>query len=121
MSESRPRRWLVVLAALGPLASAGLPGCTMARARAEHVLTGTPRTAYAGTVRLFLEGAPAPTEVEEVAIISATGGSARAMLPDVMGALQARAAELGCNGVIRVRYDRGAEGATATGVGVWIR
>jgi hypothetical protein len=43
-----------------------------------------------------------------------------ASLAAVLGALQDEAARLGCNAVIRVRYDRGAESATATGVAVWL-
>ena len=41
-------------------------------------------------------------------------------LPAVIGALQDEARRLGCNAVIRVRYDRGAQSASATGVAVWI-
>jgi len=50
----------------------------------------------------------------------ASGSAENATLPAVVGALQREAAVMGCNGVIRVRYDRGTHMATATGVAVWL-
>ena len=67
-----------------------------------------------------MDGAPVPAGVEEIAIVTATGEGAAARLPDVLGALQAEAASVGANAVVRVRYDVGAHQATATGVAVFL-
>jgi len=88
--------------------------------RSEHVLTGTARPAWSGEVKVLMEGAPVPTAYDEVAIVNATGTVGEATLPAVIRALQDEARRLGCNAVIRVRYDRGAQSASATGVAVWI-
>ncbi len=97
----------------------GIAGCVTVKA--EHVLTGTPRAAYVGSVKVVMDGAPAGGEYEEVAIVSATGSGSDAALPAVLGALQADAASLGCDAVIHVRYDRGVQSATATGVAVRLK
>ena len=89
--------------------------------QSEHVLTGVPRGGpWSGEVKVLMEGAPVPAKYEEVAIVNATGGAAQATLPAVIGALQDEARKLGCNAVIRVRYDRGEHNASATGVAVWL-
>jgi hypothetical protein len=88
--------------------------------RSEHVLTGVARQAWAGAVKVVMDGAPAPGAYDEVAIVNATGTAGNATLPAVIGALQDEARSLGCNAVIRVRYDHGAQSASATGVAVWI-
>ena len=95
-----------------------LPAC--ATVNAEHVLTGTPGPPFAGDVKIVIEGSPVSAPYQEVAIVTATGQGAQALLPAILGALQSEAARLGCNAVIRVRYDRGQVSATATGVGVRI-
>lgn len=95
-----------------------LSACVAARTSTEHVLTGTPGAPYTGEVRIFLEGSPVSAPYQEVAIVSATGQGPESLLPAILGALQAEAAQLGCDAVIRVRYDRGQSSATATGVGV---
>ncbi len=87
----------------------------------EHVVTGAPRPAFAGEVRVVMEGAPLPEGADEVAIVTATGEALDATLPAVLGKLRAEAAAVGANAVVRVRYDVGAQRATATGVAVWIR
>jgi hypothetical protein len=94
----------------------GVAGCVTLRS--EHALTGTPRDPYTGAVSIVMEGALVPGAYEEIAIVSATGGGGDASLPAVLGALQGEAAGLGCDAVIHVRYDRGVNSATATGVGV---
>jgi hypothetical protein len=96
------------------LACAGLSAC--ATVRSEHVLTGAPGPAYGGPVAISMEGAALPGRFEEVAIVTAMGTHHLAELPSVMAALQGEAALLGCNAVVRVRYDRGAASASATGV-----
>jgi hypothetical protein len=103
------------------LAVAAAAACAAPPLR-EHVLTGTARpAAWPGEVKILMEGAPVEGKYEEVAIVSATGGGTNASLPAVIGALQDEARELGCNGVIRVRYDRGSlSNASATGVAVWM-
>jgi uncharacterized protein YbjQ (UPF0145 family) len=96
-----------------------LSGCAMATpVQAEHVLTGAPREAYTGVVKVVMEGAEVGAPYEEIAIVSATGSGDRATLSEVLGALQREAASVGADAVIRVRYDRGATSATATGVAV---
>ena len=77
--------------------------------KAEHVLVGTPGAVYTGTVKVVMDGAPVPGAYEEVAIVTATGASNAASLPAVLGALQGETASLGCDTLVRVRYDRGAE------------
>ena len=87
--------------------------------RSDYVLTATPRAPYSGPVKVILDGAPITGTFSEVGIVSATGGGADATLGVVLGQLQAQTAALGCNAVIRVRYDQGASNSTATGVAVW--
>lgn len=88
--------------------------------RSDYVLTGTPRAPYKGQVKIVLDGTPIPETFTEIAIVSATGGGTDATLPAVLGQLQVRAAALGCNAVIRIRYDQGASNSSATGVAVWL-
>ena len=92
------------------------PVSACATVRSEHVLTGAPGPAYTGQVRIAMEGAATAGEWEEVAIVTATGTHYYAELPTVIAALQDEAARLGCNAVFRVRYDRGMNSASATGV-----
>ncbi len=99
----------------------GIAGCVAVNVTAEHVLTGTPRAAYSGSVKVVMDGTQAGGEYEEVAIVSATGSGEHAALPAVLGALQADAASLGCDAIIHVRYDRGVQSATATGVAVRLK
>jgi hypothetical protein len=102
--------------------TAGLTACIVPRSlQAEHVLTGQPGAVYVGTVAIYMEGQPPPAALDEVGIVSATGMKDKATLQDVLGALQAEAANVGANAVVRVRYDRGASQATATGVAVRVR
>ena len=88
--------------------------------RSEHVLTGGARPAWPGEVKVLMEGAAIPSAYDEVAIVNATGSAGEATLPAVIGALQDEARKLGCNAIIRVRYDRGTNSASATGVAVWL-
>jgi len=55
-----------------------------------------------------------------IAIVTAAGPAEQATLRAVTGALQDQARRVGCNAVIKVRYDRGTQTAAATGVAVWI-
>jgi hypothetical protein len=95
-------------------------GCALPprEVRTDHVLTGPAYPPRDGPVRIVMEGSPAGTDYEEVAVVSATGAAANATLGAVLGALQKEAASLGCDAVIRVRYDRGQQMASATGVAV---
>lgn len=102
--------------AIAVAAAAVLTAC--ASLKAEHVLTGTPLAPVGGEVRIVMEGAPSPGPFKEIAIVTATGTLAQAGLPAVLEALKSEAAKLGADAVVRVRYDRGASGATATGVAV---
>ena len=106
-----------VLAVL--IAAVLLSGC--GHVRAEHVLTGQPRARHAGEVKVVMEGAPLSGECDEIAVVTATGTLEEATLSAVLDALKRKAASLGANAVVRVRYDRGASGATATGVAVVLR
>ena len=83
----------------------GTVGCVGVTLRSEHALTGTPRAAYPGTVSIVMEGSPVPGDYEEIAIVTATGSGLDASLPTILSALQREAASLGCNAVIRVRYE----------------
>lgn len=96
-------------------------GCVHApELQAEHVLTGAASAPWTGPVRIVMEGAPGAGAYDEVAVVSARGVSREATLPAVLGALQAEAAQLGCNAVVHVRFEHGASTATATGVAVWM-
>jgi len=97
-------------------AALALAGC--GTVRSEHVVTGPVGPPFAGEVRVVMEGAPAPGQYQEVAIVTATGAGTEAALPTVLGALRREAAALGADAIIGVRYDRGAGSATATGVAV---
>jgi hypothetical protein len=92
-----------------------------ATVKSEHAVTGTPGPAYAGDVKIAMEGAAVPAAYDEVAIVSSTGTGEAAALPAVLSGLKSEAASLGCDAVIHVRYDRGASSASATGVAVRTR
>jgi hypothetical protein len=102
---------ILVLAAALVLAGCGT-------LRAEHVLTGEPRPPVTSEIRVVMDGAPSPGPFAEIAIVTATGTLELASLPEVLEALKAETARVGGDAVIRVRYDRGTSGATATGVAV---
>lgn len=102
---------------LALLAALALAGCVSLRA--EHALIGAPRAPWGQDVKVLMEGAPAPAGAHEIAIVSATG-SPDVGLEAIVRALQAEAAAVGANAVVRVRYDVGASTATATGVAVWL-
>ena len=87
----------------------------------EHVVTDVLRPPFSGDVRVSMEGAPLTSDYDEVAIVTATGWNTGATLEAVIAALQDETRKVGGNAVIRVRYDRGAYNATATGVAVWFR
>ena len=87
-------------------------------ARSDHVLTGEAFPPYPGTVRIVMDGAFMEDDFEEVAVVSANGKNGDATLQAVLGALQTEAASLGCDAVIHVRYEQGAQLASATGVAV---
>jgi hypothetical protein len=110
----RKQIWLLALVAAGCVPTPQL--------RSEHAFTNTIRRApWSGDVKVLLDGQPLAGEYEEVAIVNATGSSSDANLPAIIGALQDEARDLGCNAVIRVRYDRGVNNASATGVAVWMK
>ena len=92
----------------------------LAKPSSEHVLTDISRPPYSGDVKVSMEGATFTPGYDEVAIVTATGSNSAATLEAVIAALQDEARKVGGNAVIRVRYDRGAYTATATGVAVWV-
>jgi hypothetical protein len=106
--------------ALAVAALLGTSCAHVANPSTEHVVTDVLRPPYSGDVKVSMEGAPLTSEYDEVAIVTATGRSSAATLEAVIAALQEEARKVGGNAVIRVRYDRGAYTATATGVAVWI-
>ncbi len=90
------------------------------RAR-DHMPAGAARRpAWSGDVDILMEGEPVPGRYDEIAIVTAAGAAEQATLRAVTGALQDEARRVGCNAVIKVRYDRGTQSAAATGVAVWI-
>ncbi len=91
-----------------------LSGC--GRVQNHHVLTGAPRAASAGDVRVLMENAPVPEGFVEVAIVQSVGSGFKAELAPVISGLKEQAQKLGCNAVVRVRVDQGASLATAVGV-----
>lgn len=84
--------------------------------RVSHVLTGQPAPPHTGDVRVYMQGQEAPAGYTEIAIVQGHGAGRYAAMPDVVGALQADAASLGCNAVLNVRIDQGSSNATANGV-----
>jgi hypothetical protein len=88
---------------------------------AEHVLTGVASAPWDGPVRIVMNGSSSVADYDEVAVISARGTNGNATLPAVLGALQAEAARLGCDAVIQVRYEPGAQVSSATGIAVRTR
>ncbi len=98
------------------LLAVAIGGC--ASLQAEHVITGQAREPAQGKVQVMMQGAPDPAAFEEIGIVTARGTLSEATLPAVIGALQREAATIGADAVIHVRYDAGANGASATGVAV---
>jgi hypothetical protein len=98
------------------LASLLVIGC--GEIRAERIVTGKPSAPYSGPVAIYMEGQPAPQPYEEVAIVQAYGSGPYANLADVTEGLKNQAQSVGATAVINVRFDRGANIATATGVAV---
>jgi len=90
------------------------------RTRERMLMDSTRRSAWSGDVRVLMEGEPVSGPYGEVAIVTATGTAAEATLPAAIEALQDEARKLGCNAVIRIRYDRGTQSASALGVAVWL-
>jgi hypothetical protein len=88
--------------------------------KSEYVLTGTPRVPYSGAVRVVMDGTASQGTYTEVAIVTASGAGGDATLPAVLGQLQLQAAQLGCNAILRIRYDQGTSNSSATGVAVWL-
>jgi len=86
----------------------------------EHALTGAPRQPFTGDVKVIVDGAALDFPYEEVAIVSATGSGRDAALPQIIAELQTETRKVGGNAVIRVRYDRGSDSASAIGVAVWM-
>jgi hypothetical protein len=82
----------------------------------HRVITGTPRAAQAGEVRVLMENAPLPPSFDEVAIVQSIGTGKQARDDLLLAGLQDQARQLGCNVVARVRIDRGRHSATAVGV-----
>jgi hypothetical protein len=82
----------------------------------HYVLTGRPQAAYTGDVQIVLEGATAPPNLYEVAIVQAVGGGTKANLEDLVDGLKEQARQLGCDIVVRVHVDQGDSVASASGV-----
>ena len=82
----------------------------------HHVLTGQALPPYAGPVTIVLEGAPMPPNVQEVAIVQAVGNGGDADLEHTVEGLKKEARALGCDIVVNVHVDQGANTAAASGV-----
>lgn len=82
----------------------------------HYVQTGAAAAPYPGEVRIVMEASPAPPGFVEIAIVQAVGKGTHADLEHVIGGLQSEAAALGCDTIVRVRVDQGANQASATGV-----
>jgi hypothetical protein len=70
---------------------------------------------YNGPVAIYLVGATPKTEFTEVAVVQAAI-SRDGSVEDVLPALQAQAAGLGCDAVLYVRVDKGDGRIAATGM-----
>ncbi len=104
---TKPRPFLALVAV--SLAACG-------NTHVSRVVTGTPRAAHAGRVRITLESAPAPQAFTEIAILQARGYGTHANLEHVVAGLQDECGRLGGEVVARVRVDQGMNGANGVGV-----
>jgi hypothetical protein len=104
------------LALVAFVAIAAFAGC--GTLQTHHVLTGPPAPPRGG-VRIFLQGQPSPTGVQEVAIVQAVGTGEYARLERVVEGLQSEAGQLGCFAVVNVKIDQGS--STASGTGTCVR
>jgi len=96
--------------------AAAMALCGCGRVQTSRVITGPTGAPFAGQVAIVMENAPPPAQFVEVAILQSIGYGMSADLASVVGGLQAEAARLGCDAVIRVRVDQGASQASGTGV-----
>lgn len=91
-------------------------GCSFGKIEADRVITGRPRAAHSASVAIFMEGQPLPGALEEIAIVQVVGSGNHAKLDEITDRLRAEARALGCTVVANVRFDRGVDTASATGV-----
>lgn len=85
----------------------------------HHVITGRPAAAHKHDVAVYMSGSPAPAH-EEVAILQAVGKGGHADLKHVVAGLREEAATLGCNAIVNVKVDQGANQASGTALCVLI-
>jgi hypothetical protein len=112
---SAPRLCLHLALALPLLVP--LVGCGYTETHEVPLRTATGPTARPAEIYMADQRAPRP--FFEVALLQVLGHGTDANVEDVAKALQVRAAQLGCDAVVRVRIDQGY--TTAHGFGVCIR
>ncbi len=108
----RPRRGFGLLVAALLLAACGSTA-------SRHMLYGPQGPAYVGRVRFTRAGGLSGRTVREVAIVHAVGRGSHADTAHVLQSLEAEAAALGCDVVLRLRVHQGS--SVAVGVGVAVR
>ncbi len=85
----------------------------------HSVVTGTVGAPRAGDVQILMGDEAPPAELKEVALLQAIGRGTHADLEHVIAGLKAKAQELGCSVVAKVKVDQGS--STASGTGVCLR
>lgn len=86
--------------------------------RGYHVLLGSVAPTYRGAVRVTREAHIPGRRMTEVALVQAYGTGNQNDLNHVLERLQAEAAVLGCDAIIRLRYDQGVSQGSAIGIAV---
>ncbi len=113
-----PRAGLAGLAGVAAvllLAVAGLVGCGTVETHTAMLRSPGPAQP-SGQVEIYLDDQDPGRLVEELGFVQAYGSGAKATPEDVARALAERAAELGCDAVVRVSIDVGYTRAHAAGV-----
>ncbi len=110
----RARSGLVLLGLVGAL---GL-GCGSTTTYRVMLGPAGPVARGPGRVRLTRDARIPGFRITEVALVQAVGRGAHADLAHLAEALEAEALSLGCDAVIRLRHDQGAQQAVAIGVAV---
>ena len=111
MSSSSSSGVLFALA----LAAVSLAGCGHVETR-EMVLRPNELTEPKGRAEIYVGAQKPPRPVYEVALLQAFATGDSATLENLTGALAARAGQLGCDAVLRVRVDTGRGQSHAYGV-----
>lgn len=104
-------RRFALAAALAALSACG-------STRGSTVVLGARQAAFQGAVRVTREAALPGFALTEIGLVQAVGSGNQNDLGTIVARLQAEAAALGADAVIRMRFDPGFETSSAIGVAV---